>query len=700
MTEAALPKLRGDLRFHEGPPDGSGSRAWIIEDPARNRFFQIGDAARALLARWDAGSPDAVIAAARHTSADIGREDVAAVCDFLVRNGLTQMEPLADYGRYTAQLAAQRKSWLELAIHHYLFFRIPLVRPERFLRRGLPLFEFLFSRGMAIAAGAFSLAGLYLASRQWDVFVSTFYDTLNFEGAIFYGLCLIIVKTAHEAGHAFMAARYGVRVGTMGVAFLVLLPVLYTDVTGAWKLRSRKQRMLISAAGLIVELTVAGLAIFVWGLAPDGPIRSAAYFMAAVSLATSLLVNLNPFMRFDGYYLLSDALGIPNLQQRAFALGRWRLREALFGLKEPNPDVLGPALNAFCIAYAYLTWLYRAAVFAGIALLVYSFFIKAVGIILFIVEIGAFIVWPVCREAAAWWQMRQSILSRRRIWIAASAAGMALTLFFLPMSHSVKIPAILRAAGEARVFPPQPAEITAIHVREGDTVAEGQLLFELRSPRLEQDIAVTRLKIEALTLRLDRRSADADDRSEGLVLEHQLAAEKARLAGLEREAALLQVRSPMAGTAADLLPAVHAHRFVNLKAPLAFIRTSEGAIAEGYAAEEDLSRLNTGTEGEFVPEDSSRRRLPIRLTNIAQAASGAVEIPYLASVHDGGIAVIPAPGGKLRPVSAVYRVTMSAGTLPATRVVRGTVHLQGRGESLAWAAAARVMRVLVREAGF
>ena len=98
--------------------------------------------------------------------------------------------------------------------------------------------------------GALSTLGLYFASRRWDDFVSTFLHFFTFEGAILYGICLLFVKTAHEFGHAYMAARYGVRVGTMGIAFLVMMPVPYTDVTGAWKLRSRRQRFMISAAGI------------------------------------------------------------------------------------------------------------------------------------------------------------------------------------------------------------------------------------------------------------------------------------------------------------------------------------------------------------------------------------------------------------------------------------------------------------------
>ncbi len=610
------------------------------------------------------------------------------------------MEPFADYARLAATLAAQKPAWVELAIHHYLFFRIPLIRPHKFLQRNLPVFNLVFSRGVWLAAGVISAIGLYMASRQWDAFASTFLYFFSFRGAVLYALCLVVVKTAHELGHAFMATRYGVRVATMGVAFLVMMPVLYTDVTGAWKLRSRTQRLLIAAAGMMTELMIAGLALFIWAIAADGPLRSAAFFMAVVSLTTSLFVNLNPFMRFDGYYLLSDALGIPNLQSRAFNLGRWRLRNLLFGLKAPNPDLLSPALTRFCIIYAYLTWVYRLIIFTGIALFVYSFFIKIAGIVLFIVEISAFIAWPVCKEFVEWWKMRHHILKQPRAAFTLAIVIAGLAAFFLPLSHSVTVPAVLRAETEARVFAPRPAEITSILVREGEAVAKGQLLLEMRSPQLEQDLALTKLKIEALQARLARRPGDPADLSESLVLQQQLAAEQGRLAGLEREMALLKVRSPVAGVVADLQRGLHVGRFADLKRPLAIIRGTGAAIVEGYAREDELWRLKVGAQGYFIPDDASLKRFPVRLASIAYAASGALDILYLASSYDGAVAVTPTPEKALRPVNAIHKLRLTTEPRAVTQVMRGSVHLTARGESLAEKFAARIMHVFIRETGF
>jgi len=158
------------------------------------------------------------------------------------------------------------------------------------------------------------------------------------KGVFLYALTLFFVKMLHELGHAYTARHYGLRVPTMGLAFLIFWPMFYTDNSDAWKLRKRTSRMAIAGAGTLVELGLAVPATFLWSFLPDGPLRSACFLIAATTWISSLLINLNPFLRFDGYYLLSDFLNVPNLQARAFALGKWHLRRFLAGIESPCPD--------------------------------------------------------------------------------------------------------------------------------------------------------------------------------------------------------------------------------------------------------------------------------------------------------------------------------------------------------------------------
>ena len=212
---------------------------------------------------------------------------------------------------------------------------------------------------MAWAIGGIGLIGLYLVSRQWNTFVATALHFFTLRGLALYILCLASVKIFHELGHAYTAVRYGCRVPTIGMAMVVMVPMLYSDTSDAWKLTSRRQRAAIGAAGMVVECALAALAIFTWNFLEDGIARSLVFILATTSLMVGAAINLSPLMRFDGYYVLSDWLGIPNLQDRAFAFGRWQLRRLLFGLNRPMPEPVDATQRRFFICFAWGVWAYR-----------------------------------------------------------------------------------------------------------------------------------------------------------------------------------------------------------------------------------------------------------------------------------------------------------------------------------------------------
>ena len=147
---------------------------------------------------------------------------------------------------------------------------------------------------------------------------------------------------------------------------------------------------------------------------PKHSARPRAFLLATAGWVMSLAVNLNPFMRFDGYYLLSDYLGIENLQERSFAFGRWRLRELLFAAGDAAPGRERGRLRAMLVLYAWGTWIYRFFLFLGIALLVYHFAVKVLGIALFAVEICVFLAIPIRKEITHWWSQRARYLRTRR----------------------------------------------------------------------------------------------------------------------------------------------------------------------------------------------------------------------------------------------------------------------------------------------
>jgi putative peptide zinc metalloprotease protein len=394
----ALPPLREELALLPGPALADGQPSHTLHDPVRNLFFRIDWPTFEILCRWHLGNPAAIAAAiGRDSTLRMEPADVDEAIRFLHENQLLQ--PQAGSAAEFAQRLQKRKGGLgQWLLHNYLFFRIPLVRPDRWLGRWASRLDFFYSRQFLYLTLGVLLVGLVQVYRQWEHFTATLVDTFSWSGMASYGAALAGVKLMHELGHAFTAKRYGCRVPTMGLAFLVMWPVAYTDTNEVWKLTDRRQRLTVTAAGVLTELIIAVWATLAWVLLPDGAARSVAFVLATLTWVSSIAINISPFMRFDGYFLLSDWLGMPNLHNQAFALARWDVRERLFALGEPLPEHLPRRQHVGLILFAYATWIYRLVVFLGIAALVYTFFIKAVGIVLFIVEMGWFVLLPFIHE--------------------------------------------------------------------------------------------------------------------------------------------------------------------------------------------------------------------------------------------------------------------------------------------------------------
>ncbi len=314
--DLVLPELRQDLTLLKGPSNSEGVPTWNIFDSVRNRYFRIGWFAFQLLSRWSVGSQRKLIDKVNaETTCQLSTKDIDELIVFLYANSLTVSSVSGRNQDYLDQYYATKKHWLTWVIKNYLFIRIPLVKPHDFLELTLPYLEGLFStvfRNIVIFLG---LVGIYSVAREWDVFINSFAYFFDVKGLMAYVAGLVFIKIAHEFGHAYMATRYDAKVSTMGFALLVMFPVLYTDTSNVWRLTSRKQRLHIGFAGMLVELYIACIATCAWAFMPDGVLRSVAFVLATSSWILSLSVNLNFFMHFDGYYILSDWWGVENLQK-------------------------------------------------------------------------------------------------------------------------------------------------------------------------------------------------------------------------------------------------------------------------------------------------------------------------------------------------------------------------------------------------
>ena len=699
----SLPPLRQDINLYPGPRKRDGSPTWSLHDPVNNRFFRIGWLEFELLSRWQSGDAETVRQQVNDgTTLHADLSHVMELLDFLKTSQLIQARGKQAITELYDKAMTGRKHIASWLLQNYLFLRIPLVRPDSFLTRTLPWIRFVFTRGFALALVTTTLLGIYLVMRQWDSFQQTFLYFFTLEGMLLFAVAIFIAKVIHELGHAYTAKRYGVRVPTMGIALLVLWPVLYTDTSEAWKLPGRRQRLAIAAAGMAAELALASMATLLWSFLPDGPLRSAVFMIATTSWVITLFINLNPFLRFDGYYLLSDFLEVQNLQDRSFALGKWKLRQLILGINDPSPDDFNAQQRKLLITYAYSVWIYRFFLFLGIALLVYFFFFKVAGVFLMVTEVAWFIARPVYRELRIWYDMRDRIRWNRNT--VTSLMLLLLLVFALvyPISTSVRVPAVLKYAAYTQIHAPNPARVEDVHVSKGDRVESGQRLITLNSPELDYNEEQAQLRVATLKEHMLRQSAHAELLETQQVVQQQLIEAMTELDGFRREQAQLQITAPYSATVIQWDPDVQPGRWINENLRLGMLVDTGSAAIQGYVEEKDVGRLTVGRDGRFYPDNLDQEPLDVRLIAIDQVNASSLDEPYLASVYDGPLPVNRTDSGELVSDTSLFRLHLALqSTLSGVpQITRGSVLLDGEPESLLQRIWRFVSAVLVRESGF
>jgi putative peptide zinc metalloprotease protein len=703
--QSKLQRLRGDLQLVSAEAD----TACTVFDPVRNRFFRLDSVAARMLRVWpECRTAEHLIEACdARFGLVLAQSSVDSFGRWLAANELTDSTDHEVWRAKAAMAARRRRGWIVWAIHNYLFVKIPLLSPQRALEALGPWLTPFFTRSFFLVIALCGGLGLHLAVREWDRLVAALPELFSLQASVLFVVGVAIVKSLHELGHAATAVRFGCRVPSMGVCFMVLLPMLYTDVSDAWKLSSRRERLLIDAAGLIVELCIACVAILMWVVLPEGPLKSIAAMLATTSILLSLGLNLNPFMRFDGYYILSDFIGIENLQDRSFALGSWKLREWLFGLGAAPPERFRARMMVGLIAYAWAVWVYRLILFTGIALFVYQMSFKLLGIALFIIEIVYFVVLPLSREAREWWSMRKAIIAKRRILVTATIAASAMLALFLPWSSRIDIPAIVEDIELAQLYPKRAAYVGEMGAIRGATVERGSLIASLISPELDQEIVLTKLKLKQTRRRLGRRPGDAEDLAQSHVLEQALAGLVSRLAGLEAERDELRIVSPIEGFVAEMDPHIRPQRWLQREDLVAVVRGGRVNVVRGYLSEDDVARIDIEAAATFVPERLDQGTTSAKISYVSAVGTGMLDVLELASPYGGAVAARPQqrPGEprQFTPVTGQFLVTAAipgGGGSVGGQIQRGVLHATGRPESMAARTWRHILKVLVRESGF
>ena len=698
-----LPALREELSLHPGPALASGEPSWTLEDPVRNGFFRIDWMSFEILRRWQLGEPEAIARAVdADTALNATLDDVGAVLHFLQENALLRPDPLASSRALAARHKAATGSLATRLLHSYLFFRIPLVKPDAWLTRVASSFDWLFSRGFLRLTMLALLLGGVLVWRQWDVFRSTLADSFTPGGILASALALTLVKCAHELGHALTAKRHGCRVPTMGLAFLVLWPVPYTDTNDVWRLPDKRKRLGVAAAGVRTELLIAVWATLAWTLLPDGLLRAMAFPLATTTWIATLAINASPFMRFDGYFVLSDWLDMPNLHARAFALARWDLRERLFGLGAEPPEYFPRRRHLGLILFAWGVWLYRITVFVGIALLVYHFFIKLVGIFLFCIEMSWFVIRPIAGEVKVWRGLWPHIRKSPRGRAALVLALLLVALFVVPWPTRVQGGAVFKPVEVFPIHAPEHAQVAGLPLREGARVQAGQVLVQFAVAENGSRRQALQAEVERLRWQAEAAGFDAEQRANSVVLREQLASAEAQLASLTEDAARYRPAAPFAGTLRDLDPELAPGTWVGKNERVAVLVGEGKSEVSTYLDEDTVRRVAPGDHATFYLDGGAGPALRLTVTSIDRDATRVLPSGLWAA-QQGGQVPARDKQGAWYPEHAVYRVNFSVDE-PAPALAghawRGKVVIAGDWE----APGTRFVRALAalfwREAGF
>lgn len=715
-----LPPLRKGITCTFSEYDVHGKPQWMIHDAGRNKFFIIGWTEHQILEHWYLGNPHDIIESINQkTTLNLELSDIESFYTFLKKNYLMEQSGYEIHKTAKEQhLFAAKDSWITWLIHHYLFFRIPLWHPDSFLIRTKSIGNFFFNRYVFYTMLILGFLAIYQVSTKWQLFTHTFASIFTLQGVFYYFIAFTICKFFHEMGHAYMCRRFDIPVQSLGVAFLVFWPVLYTDTTLSWVLKS-KQRMKIALAGVWMESYITIFAALVWCNTNNLIIQTICYMTISINWIGSLLINVSPFMRFDGYYILADFLHMPNLQPRAFALTRWQIRRWLFGWPDPPPEVYAKNLHRFLVVYSISTWIYRLVLYIGIALLVYHFFIKIVGIILLFIEVYYFMLAPVITEFRTWYLMKDHFTWNNRTKFTTACAISALLLFFLPIRMTITLPGTLSYL-HGFIIAQEDGMIDKELPKEGSVIKKGEIITELKSEDLENalDLVILQYKLKLAQLRNAKINLEnANEKNTILSDINKSQAEYKKLYAMYDK---LTLRSPFDGILYEKAPDLHPGVFVTKNEWIADVIDTSKVLVEAYVNEEDLYLVKKGLTGYFYPEHLSEQKVPVRVIEIDalntrelscaytrmikqnKSQSVVVDTPcYNANEFGGYIPTYLTEDEKYVPVQSVYRITLATQKPEQISYVeRGRVELNTQSHTYAGRVFYWLRSIFVQQGGF
>ena len=545
-VQAQRIRLRSSVQIRKQAFRG---RSWyVLHDPFNNRFFRFRPEAYAFIARlngeltvdetWQkclAEDPDNAP----------GQQEVIRMLAQLYQGSLLQSDVSPDAARLFERFRKQKHREVRSKLMSILFIRIPIVDPNPFLDKSRVLGNLIFSRLGFICWLVVLGFGLHAAFGHFGELLDQSEGVLNPANLPWLYGVFLVVKLLHEAGHGYITKKYGGEVHTLGIMLMVFNPIPYVDATSAYAFRERRRRILVGCGGMIVELFLASIAAIVWVNTADGLIHSIAYNVMFVASVSTLLLNINPLMRFDGYYILADSTDTPNLNQRSTQNLFSLCERYLYGNKERKPVAESRNESVWLTVFAIAGWIYRVFIFSAILWFVADRFF-GLGFVAAMIGLITFILVPIFKHIKYLIaEPRIEDFRSRAILVSSSVTFVVLGfLGFFPMPYAFHTEGVVAAANHREVFARVDGYVENDMLTSHQWVEAGIPIFKSQNPELE--ITLRRQQAELQQMRVLQQISMSQPDLMGPVLKRTEAIEQ-QIQKLETDIANLVYRAPMAG---------------------------------------------------------------------------------------------------------------------------------------------------------
>lgn len=659
-----ISKLRPQLRQHVSiyPQVYRGERWYVLRDQSNGRHLRFSAPAYEFIGRLDGDRSveenwDKALAMLGEDV--LSQDEVIMILTQLFAIDVLRSGLPADAKEFFKRFQHERHLRRQRAIMNPLAIRIPLVDPNRILNRFMPWVRPLFSRtGIVLWFLVVGFASLLALINFPDLSASVDKDILSPGNLVSMLLMFMIIKTVHEFAHAFAVKMWGGDVHDMGITLLVLAPVPYVDASAAWGFRDKHKRVLVGAIGILVELFLAALALFMWLLVEPGLVQDAALNALLIASVSTLLFNANPLLRFDGYYVLQDLIEIPNLYSRSSRYYLYLIQRYLFGLDHVHSPATAAGESAWFAIYGLGAFFYRLFILVVIVLFLaeeYLFMGVALGTWSVIMQV----IMPLIR-GLRFLSANPMLVGRRFrattvsvLLIGAISAG----LLFMPVSLTTRAEGVVWVSDQARVYAGAEGFVTEVLVASGTYIETGTPVVQMRALSLEMHIS----KLEARRRELEIRSAAEylEQRVQSEITKDELVTVEAELALLKEQESSLLVRSKVPGT--FVLPEEHKvkGRYLRQGELIGYVFSPERLIVRVVVPQSDIGLVRRQVEQVEVRfAERLGETVAVRIVRETPAGSTALPSRALGAAGGGKIAVRMTDDGGLTAAEKVFQVDL------------------------------------------